>query len=86
MITIPLIIPGIIVGALMAFITAINELSSTVIIYDSSTITMPVQIYIAVLDGEFGTAAALSTILLLSTGICVYGVFRFAENRESAVL
>ena len=44
------------------------------------------RIYIAVLDGEFGTAAALSTILLLSTGICVYGVFRFAENRESAVL
>ena len=86
MITIPLIIPGIIVGGLMAFITAINELSSTVIIYDSGTITMPVQVYIAVLDGEFGTAAALSTILLLSTGICVYAVFRFAENRVSAVM
>ena len=86
MITIPLIIPGIIVGGLMAFITAINELSSTVIIYDSGTITMPVQVYIAVLDGEFGTAAAMSTILLLSTGICVYAVFRFAENRVSAVM
>jgi iron(III) transport system permease protein len=47
---------------------------------------MPVQVYIAVLDGEFGTAAALSTILLLSTGICVFAVFRFAEDRESAVL
>ena len=86
MITIPLIFPGIIVGGLMAFITAINELSSTVIIYDSGTITMPVQVYIAVLDGEFGTAAAMSTILLLSTGICVYAVFLFAENRESAVM
>jgi iron(III) transport system permease protein len=47
---------------------------------------MPVQVYIAVLDGEFGTAAALSTILLLSTGICVYAVFKFAENRVSSVL
>jgi iron(III) transport system permease protein len=83
-ITVPLIFPGIVVGALMSFITAINELSSTLILYDSGTITMPVKVYVAVLDGEFGLAAALSTILLLSTGACVYAVFRFAENRSSA--
>lgn len=83
-VTVPLILPGLIVGSLMSFITAINELSSTLIIYDSGTITMPVKIYLAVLDGEFGLAAALSTILLLLSGICVYAVFRFAEGRESA--
>jgi iron(III) transport system permease protein len=83
-VTVPLIVPGLIVGSLMSFITAINELSSTLIIYDSGTITMPVKIYIAVLDGEFGLAAALSTVLLLCTGICVFAVFRFAENRDSA--
>lgn len=82
-VTIPLIVPGLIVGSLMGFITAINELSGTLIIYDSGTITMPVQIYLAVLDGEFGLAAAFSTVLLLCTGICVYAVFRFADNRES---
>ena len=82
-ITVPLIAPGLIVGALMSFITAINELSSTLIIYDAGTITMPVKIYLAVLDGEFGLAGALSTLLLLSTGACVYVVFRLAENRES---
>ena len=42
------------------------------------------QAYLAVLDGEFGLAAALSTILLLLSGICVYAVFRFAEGRETA--
>lgn len=83
-VTVPLIMPGLIVGALMSFITAINELSSTLIIYDSSTITMPVKIYLAVLDGEFGLAAALSTVLLLLTGACVYAVFRFADSRETA--
>lgn len=83
-VTVPLILPGLIVGSLMSFITAINELSSTLIIYDSGTITMPVKIYLAVLDGEFGLAAALSTILLLLSGICVYAVFRFAEGRETA--
>ncbi len=83
-VTVPLIVPGLIVGSLMSFITAINELSSTLIIYDSGTITMPVKIYLAVLDGEFGLAAALSTVLLLCTGVCVYAVFRFADNRDSA--
>ena len=85
-VTVPLILPGIIVGSLMSFITAINELSSTLIVYDSGTLTMPVKIYLAVLDGEFGLAAALSTVLLLCTGLSVYAVFRFAENRDSAFL
>ncbi|WP_377511215.1 ABC transporter permease [Octadecabacter sp. R77987] len=85
-VTVPLILPGLIVGALMSFITAINELSSTLILYDGGTITMPVQIYLAVLDGEFGLAGALSTVLLVCTGACVYAVFRFAENRDSAFL
>jgi iron(III) transport system permease protein len=71
---------------LMSFITAINELSSTLILYRAGTVTMPVKIYVSVLDGEFGIAAALSTILLLSTGICVYVVFRFSENRESSFI
>lgn len=83
-VTVPLIMPGLIVGALMSFITAINELSSTLILYNSGTITMPVRIYLAVLHGEFGLAAALSTILLVCSGICVYAVFRFAEDRESS--
>ena len=85
-VTMPLIIPGLIVGSLMSFITAINELSSTLILYRSGTVTMPVKIYISVLDGEFGLAAALSTILLLSTGLCVYVVFRFSENKESSFI
>ncbi|ABG33477.1 iron ABC transporter permease [Roseobacter denitrificans] len=85
-ITIPLILPGLIVGSLMGFITAINELSGTLILYDAGTITMPVSIYLAVLDGEFGLAAALSTVLLLCTGVCVYLVFRFTEDRDNAFL
>ncbi len=85
-ITVPLILPGLIVGSLMGFITAINELSGTLILYDSGTITMPVKIYVAVLDGEFGLAGALSTVLLVLTGLCVYAVFRLADNRDSAFL
>ena len=83
-VTVPLMVPGIIAGAMMSFITAINELSSTLLLYTARTATMPVRIYSAVLDGEFGNAAALSTILLVSSGLCVYVVLRFSQSKESA--
>jgi iron(III) transport system permease protein len=83
-VTVPLMLPGIIAGAMMSFITAINELSSTLLLYTARTTTMPVKVYSAVLDGEFGIAAALSTLLLVSSGLCVYGVLRFSQSKESA--
>jgi iron(III) transport system permease protein len=48
--------------------------------------TMPVRIYLSVLDGEFGPAAALSTILLVASGIAVYAVFRVSGRNENAFL
>ena len=83
-VTMPLMIPGIVAGAMMAFVTAINELSSSIILYVGGTMTMPVRIYLSVLDGEFGTAAALSTILLVATGIAVYVIFRISGSNERA--
>lgn len=85
-VTVPLMMPGVIAGAMMSFITAINELSSTLLLYTARTATMPVLVYNAVLDGEFGTAAALSTLLLLSTSLCVYVVLRFTQSKESAFI
>jgi iron(III) transport system permease protein len=84
--TLPLMAPGVVAGAMMAFVTAINELSSSIILYVGGTVTMPVRIYLSVLDGEFGTAAALSTILLVATGIAVFTVLRLTESKESAFL
>ncbi len=83
-VTVPLMMPGIVAGAMMSFITAINELSSTLLLYTARTTTMPVKVYGAVLDGEFGIAAALSTLLLASSGVCVYVVLRFSQSKEAA--
>jgi iron(III) transport system permease protein len=82
-VTLPLMLPGIVAGALMSFITAINELSSSLVLYVGRTMTMPVRIYLSVLDGDFGTAAALSTILLVTTGLAVFIIFRVSETKES---
>jgi iron(III) transport system permease protein len=83
-VTVPLMMPGIVAGAMMSFITAINELSSTLLLYTARTTTMPVKVYSAVLDGEFGIAAALSTLLLASSGLCVYVVLRYSQSKEAA--
>ena len=85
-ITMPLMLPGVVAGVLMSFITAINELSSSLILYVGRTMTMPVRIYLSVLDGEFGTAAALSTILLITAGVAVYAVFWVSGRNENAFL
>ena len=85
-ITVPLIIPGIIAGGMLSFVTAINELSSSLVLYVGGTITMPVRIYLLVLDGDFGTAAAMSCILLLLSGVAVYVAFRFMGRNEQALL
>jgi iron(III) transport system permease protein len=85
-VTLPLMLPGVVAGVLMSFITAINELSSSLILYVGRTMTMPVRIYLSVLDGEFGTAAALSTILLIASGVAVYIVFWVSGRNESAFL
>ena len=83
-VTLPLMLPGVIAGALMSFITAINELSSSLILYVGRTMTMPVRIYLSVLDGQFGTASALSTILLAASGLAVFIVFRISDRKEGA--
>ena len=85
-VTLPLMVPGVFAGAMMAFITAINELSSSIILYVGGTVTMPVRIYLSVLDGEFGTAAALSSILLAATGVAVFAIIHITESNEGAFL
>ncbi|PIE33704.1 ABC transporter permease [candidate division KSB3 bacterium] len=85
-VTLPLMMPGIISGAIMSWVTAINELSSSIVLYVGNTMTMPVRIYLSVLDGLFGTASALATILLVATGLALFIVNQFlGMGRESLV-
>lgn len=83
---VPLIMPGILAGALMSLVTAMNELSSSLVLYVGGTATMPVRIYLAVLDGEYGTASALATILLALTAAAVLLAFRLSGKRETSLL
>jgi iron(III) transport system permease protein len=85
-VTLPLMVPGILSGAIMSWVTAINEVSSSILLYVGKTMTMPIRIYLSVVDGYFGPASAMATILLAVTGIALFIVNRFfGLRRESLV-
>jgi iron(III) transport system permease protein len=81
-ITLPLMKSGIISGAIMSWVTSMNELSASLLLYVGKTMTMPIKIYLSVADGYFGTASAMSTILLVVTGVSMFIVNKYF-NRGS---
>jgi iron(III) transport system permease protein len=80
-VSLPLILPGIISGAILTFSTLLQELSTTMLLYSAKTKTVPIQIYSAVADGKFGEASALSVVLLLVVFIIVYLMNTFQGNK-----
>jgi len=76
-VTLPLMLPGVLSGAILSWVTAINEISASILLYVGRTMTMPIRIYLSVLDGYFGPASAMSTILLAVTGLSLFLVNRF---------
>lgn len=62
-ITTPMMLSGIISGAILSWVTMISKLSTSILLYNVKTRTMTV----AVLRGNYGVAAALSTILTVLT-------------------
>ena len=66
-ITVPMMANGIIAGAILSWVTMISELSTAILLYTVKTQTLTVSIYQQVLRGNYGVAAALSTILTILT-------------------
>ena len=51
-----MMLPGVMSGAILSWITVINELSSSVILYTGKSRTMAVSIYQEVIRASYGTA------------------------------
>lgn len=81
-ITLKLMLSGVLSGAVLSWITVINELSSSVILYTTRSRTMSVAIYQEVIRASYGTAAALSTILTLTTIISLIIFFKISSKKE----
>ncbi len=81
-VTAVLMLPGVFSGAILSWVTVINELSSSVILYSTKTRTLSVAVYSEVVRGSYGTAAALSTILTVLTLVSLLVAFRFSGSEK----
>ena len=80
-----LMAPGILSGGILSWITCINELSSSVMLYGGKTSTISVAIYTEVVRNSYGTAAALATILTISTVVSLLIFLKVSKGKVSIV-
>ncbi|MCD8083077.1 MAG: iron ABC transporter permease [Clostridiales bacterium] len=81
-ITIPMMGNGIISGAILSWVTIITELSTAICLYTVRTQTLTLAIYTYVLRGNDGIAAALATILNLTTVISLGVFMRVSDSKD----
>lgn len=84
-ITIPMIAPGVLSGAIMSWVTIISELSSSIILYTNSTQTLTVSIYTEVIRGNYGNASAYATILTLTSVLSLLIFYKVTGKRDVSV-
>ncbi len=84
-VTARMMLPGVMSGAVLSWITCINELSSSIMLYSGKTSTIAVAIYQEVVRMSDGTAAALATILTVTTIISLLTVFRLTKGKVKIV-
>lgn len=84
-VTARMMLPGVMSGAVLSWITCINELSSSIMLYSGKTSTIAVAIYQEVTRMSDGTAGALATILTVSTVVSLLIVFRLTRGKVKIV-
>jgi len=81
-ITVPMMSSGIISGAVLSFVSIITEMSSGVILYNNSTITLTIGTYSCITSGVYGVAAVFATITMVVTVICLALYLKFTRLED----
>ena len=76
-VVVPVMLPGIISGAIIMWVTTLAELSSTIVLYYGPWSTMTVQVFQYIGSGDFGPASAYGAILILSVIVPLFLLNRF---------
>jgi iron(III) transport system permease protein len=85
-VTVPLMLGGIVGGAVLVFVTVASELSSTVVLYSGPWTTMTVAMFQALEGTSAGVAAAAATVLIIVTILPVALVYRLLRRYELSAL
>ena len=84
-VTARMMLPGVLSGAVLSWITCINELSSSIMLYSGKTSTIAIAIYQEATHMNDGPASALATILTVTTIISLLIVFRLTKGKVKIV-
>ena len=84
-ITVPMMLPGVLSGAIMSWVTVISELSSSIMLYRAKTQTLTVSIYTEVIRDCFGNAAAYSTVLTVTSILSLLLFFKLTGRKDISV-
>ena len=87
-VTLPLIRPGLFAGWLLVFVPAIQELSASILLFSSSSITLAVAVYNLYETGYIEPVAALAMVNMAIIGVAIWLAYRIGgrsvSSREAA--
>jgi spermidine/putrescine transport system permease protein len=82
-VTLPLILPGVMAGALLAFTLSLDDFVITFFVAGVGSSTLPLKIYSMIKFGVSPVINALSTVVLVATMVLVFGGSRFFMRKEN---
>ncbi len=84
-ITVPMMLNGILSGAILSWVSIVTELSSAIILYNNRNITLTMSAYVAIARGNYGLAAAFSSILTALTAISLLIYLAVSRTEDIAL-
>lgn len=82
-VTLPLILPGVMAGALLAFTLSFDDFVITFFVAGVGSSTLPLKIYSMIKFGVSPVINALSTVILITTMILIFGGSRIFMRKEN---
>ena len=82
-VTLPLILPGVMAGALLAFTLSFDDFVITFFVSGVGSSTLPLKIWSMIKFGPSPVINALSTVVLIVTMILIFGGSRFFMRKEN---
>ena len=83
-VTLPLILPGVMAGALLAFTLSLDDFVITFFVAGVGSSTLPLKIYSMIKFGVSPVINALSTVMLVATMVLIFGGSRIFMRKENA--
>jgi spermidine/putrescine transport system permease protein len=82
-VTLPLILPGVMAGALLAFTLSFDDFVITFFVAGVGSSTLPLKIYSMIRFGVTPVINALSTVVLVTTMVLILGGGRLFMRKEN---